>query len=354
VAAQKQGTFSRQIGSGVALDRLLAASPVYLWTALPLALAGAALGLGTNFAPLVILGTLILTPLAYRRNRAAHQRALASGLAAAAHLGLRPEWRERLALIERLTADYASRIGVRPPVIAPDPNPGIEVNMAVFHSALGPEASVLLVNEAILCPALSEALEPEGLRGVVAHEIGHLRAGATRGDQISALLSALRGNFLFCALIGYALLGAPAIVVGLAAATFVLLGAGGLLIHRREEIEANLVAAALLGDGGARAVLRGAVEAIIAQRSLAYAILPHRKHALRLRAALLEATGFGVPSLRAPLESWAYTESPEDLLEAPQSPQERLSALWRVFSHPCSDHPSLASLAVLLGVRPER
>jgi Zn-dependent protease with chaperone function len=231
------------------------------------------------------------------------------------------------------------------PTIVVDPGERIEVNMSVFHSRAG---SILLVNEAVLLPTLSAGLDEEGLRGMVAHELSHLRPGATNGDQLSALLRALRGTFLASALAGFIGLGAPLAVPVLALALAVLLTPAAQLIARREELEANLVAAHLLGDDGPRLVVLGIAEATLAQRALVHAIMPEASSAVRLEHALIEAIGFGAPSLRAPLESWSYLETPAPQVDL--SWRERALGLYGKLTRPFGDHPPLASVAAILGV----
>jgi len=333
------------IRQGLTPDRILASVPAYLWTAVPLLVAGFALGLAGRLSPLVFAATVILTTSAYLSGRSIHEQALSAGLAAAQTRAIEPAWAERLELIKALTAQYALGLGVPAPAVVVDPGERIEVNMSVFHSRAG---AILLVNEALLLPALSAGIDDEGLAGMVAHELSHLRPGATNGDQLSALLRALRGTFLLAAIGGFIFLGAPLIVPAMALALAILLTPVGQLIARREELEANLVAARLLGDDGPRLVVLGLAEATLAQRALTHAIMPGASSAARLEHALSEAIGFGAPSLRAPLESWSYLETP--LPQADASWRERVLGLYGKLARPFGDHPPLASVAAILGV----
>jgi Zn-dependent protease with chaperone function len=337
----------RIVGSkarAIMLDRALAALPAGVWAAAPLFAGGLALGLIARLSPISALVAAIVLPFAYRRNRSEHENAVAEGLSAPP-VDDDPGWQPRLAAIRGLVRELAAQMGVATPAIEVETG-RVEVNMRVFSGDAG---SVLLVNEAMLRPNLSAAIDSDGLRGIVAHEISHLRAGQGHANQLSAAIRALRASLLAASVAACGLAGAPIAILGVSLATMALIALGGQLAHRREEIEANLVAARLLGDDGPREVLSGFAQASIAAHSLTYAIMPLRSHGLRLRATLAEATGFGAAGLRASLEGWPHEESFEP--DAPLSWRERANRLGRRLGRPFSDHPDLASLAVLLGVR---
>jgi Zn-dependent protease with chaperone function len=327
----------------VLFDRALAALPVGLWAIAPLFVGGLVLGLVAHLSPISALVAAIVLPFVYRRNRARHETAVAEGLAQ----GAQPQdasWQPRLGQIKGLVRELATQMGVSAPVIEVETG-GIEVNMRVFSSDGG---AILLVNESMLRENLSAAIDADGLRGNVAHEMAHLRAGRGPANQLSAALRALQVSLLAASVAACGLAGAPIGLLAVSMATMAVLSAGGRLARRREEIEANLVAARMLGTDGPRTVLSGFAQASIAGVSLAYAIMPVRSHGLRLRATLLEATGLGATGLRASLEAWPHEDSFEP--DAPLGLRERAARLGQRLVRPFSDHPGLASLAVLLGV----
>ena len=327
----------------VLLDRALAALPAWVWAAAPLFVGGLALGLVGRLSPISALVALIVLPFAYRRNRAGHEEAMAEGLSQ----GTQPEdasWQPRLGQIKSLVRELATQMRVPAPAIEVETG-RIEVNMRVFS---GEGGAILLVNEAMLRANLSAAIDADGLRGNVAHEMAHLRRGQGHANQLSAAIRALRASLLVASLAACGLAGAPIAVLAVSVATMAVLSTGGRLAHRREEIEANLVAARTLGEDGPRMVLSGFAQASIAAVSLAYAITPVRSHGLRLRATLLEVSGLGATGLRASLEGWPHEDSFEP--DTPLGLRQRAVRLGNRLARPFSDHPDLTSLAALLGV----
>ena len=334
---------TRKMALTVLFDRALACLPTGIWAAAPLFLGGLALGLIVRLSPISAAAALVVFLYAYRRNRAGHEEAVAEGRAAPS-ARLRRDWQRRYFHLRSLVRELSSQMGVPAPRIVIEGS-HIEMNMRVFASGAG---SVLLVNEAMLRENLSPALDETGLRGIVAHEIAHLRPGQDHANQLSAAIRALRASLLAASVAGCGLAGAPIALLGVSVATMALISLGGQAAHRREEIEANLVAARLLGSDGPRTVLTGFAQASLAAHSLAYAIRPGRAHGLSLRASLLEVTGFGAASLQTSLESWPHEES----FEPDPSPtvRDRAARFAHRLARPFSDHPGLASLAVLLGV----
>ena len=337
----------RRHNAAAPLDRVLASAPVGVWFSLPLVIGGAAMGLIAAGSLLSAVVVAIVFAYAYRRFRSERERALAAMLADPGPR-VRKIWQPRLSTVRRLIRQVSAASGVAAPRLLVEAGSSVEINAYAFGGDAG---TVLLLPEAVLNPRLSRHFDERGLAGLVAHEIGHLRPGYAGTAQMAAAVRALRAAMLVGSLAACGLAGAPLRSLAVSVVAF---GAMSLLVRlaaRREEIEASLFAARILGVDGPAMVVAAVAQVSLCTKSLSYDIMPVRQAGMGLRAALNDAVGLGAAPLRTRLEAWP--------LESDFWPSERVG--WRgrlayarasLSAFPAG-HPTPASLAGLLGL-PER
>jgi Zn-dependent protease with chaperone function len=325
-------------------DVVLARIPdrLFLWG--PLVLTGLGLVLLALSAPWLALLVGLALPWGVAYARVGYRRDVASALATSAP-AIEPAWQARYAQIEQTAGLLAARNGQAAPRLLVDPAPA-SINAVAIR---GEGQDFLSLGAGLLDAGLSSVLAFDDLVAASAHEIAHLRPAMRDEPRRGALLSTL-----LILLTAAAWTGALVPALGPANANLLLLELllpvgwwfAKPLLTRREELEADRIAARLLGEQGpaqlvyalARVGFAVSLRLFLVTKQPAYA---HRLLAVARETVRLGALGFD-PAFEPAIQG------------AVERPNRRYSLgqriLFRLADGPIADHPSLLGVARMLEV----